>query len=104
MPAKPAPAAAPPSSSLPQLTFEGWVQLDSPGLVGWVKTLGLLPDELADAVRTFYNPFPRAVFPLVFSVIFSRIFPSHFSHFLYHISLIFISFFTGRLLRIKPGL
>ena len=57
MPAKPAPAPTPTpassSSSQPLLTFEDWVKLDSPGLVGWVETLGLLPDELADAVDSF---------------------------------------------------
>jgi hypothetical protein len=36
-----------------QLTFEEWVKLDSPGLIGWVNSLGLLPEEVKDAVDSF---------------------------------------------------
>lgn len=41
------------TKSAQQLTYEEWVKLDSPGLIKWVKTLGLLPEEVKDAVDSF---------------------------------------------------
>ena len=40
-------------STCMQLTYEDWVKLDSPGLIDWVKRLGLLPEEVKDAVDSF---------------------------------------------------
>lgn len=45
--------AATPDSATQHLTYEEWVKLDSPGLIRWVKTLGLLPEEVKDAVDSF---------------------------------------------------
>eukprot|EP01046_Picozoa_sp_COSAG06_P036348 COSAG06_NODE_3998_length_4675_cov_11.970935_2_plen_354_part_00 len=49
----PEPHAQAAAGLAPTSSFEDWAKLDNMGLIAWIRTLGLLPKEVEDAVDVF---------------------------------------------------